>query len=79
MWKLTDCRTDLDIIENTTKNSKGKHSCICCNAVFVLRKSLCSLLECSQDINIEFQIFRIETNSDKIISDMYATPLTCKI
>lgn len=39
-WELTDCRTDHDIIQNATKNFKGKHSCICCHAVFVLRKSL---------------------------------------
>lgn len=66
------------IIYNTTKSSKGKHNYICCYLVFVLRKSLCSLLEWSQDINIKSKIFRIKTHTDKIISDMYTTPITCK-
>lgn len=78
-WKLTDCRTDLAIIYNTTKSSKEKQNYICCYLVFVLRKSLCSLLEWSQDINIKSKIFRIKTQHDKIISDVYATPFTCKI
>lgn len=78
-WKLTDCTTDLAIIYNTTKSSKEKQNYICCYLVFVLRKSLCSLLEWSQDINIKSKIFRIKTQHDKIISDVYATPFTCKI
>lgn len=38
---------------NTGKSSGGNHTCTCCCLIFSLRKSLCSLLEWPQDINIK--------------------------
>lgn len=46
--------------------------------LYLFSENLSILLEYSQDINTESKIFRIKSHIDKIISDMCATPLTCK-
>lgn len=77
-WELSDLRTDLAIIYSTTKSSKGKELYMLLSCICPQNLSLCSLLEWSQDINIKHKIFRIKTHTDKIISNMYTTAITCK-